>query len=616
MEKDDALIQEICDLKQFHRLFALDLPSTTLQEILKRQLFPASSSFFKTRRARDLFTQITSKIKSFAHTSYTRVLIQSLLPTTDLAQIKEHQRLCDDAVALTLSVDTFRELFLSAITLRYTSERKHNGICIAFDDEELYLSLRSTLSKKFFVTLIETEQDILAIQQYEQIRLVKTSSLALLQGVLDLSQIVVLSTTDPLEIAPEFITDILEEHQTALQDLIRLFEELSLSLPFSTTTLSFQRTSFHSIDALMQELFESFRSDLHEAISRAQFSGEQLMNLVRSQQSILDYLDASIVSSLQEKKRMLTKSLEELTGLSCVELFSISPLGELDIDDKAMRQLEQSYQAEQESNVYAKKVKVAQLWKEHIKQLPFYVEQLYQYDLLYALKQFIETYDLSKPELSQEGISFVYGKNMNLEGATPIEYHVGLPDKVAVVTGANSGGKTTLLELLGQIQILTQMGLYVPAREAKVGPIDEFYYFSKSKGSLTAGAFETLLKQFSDISLDSSRKLVLADEIESVTEPDVAAKIIKGIIAHLRANPQILLVLVTHMGRELDQLGVDARFDGIEAKGLNKDLELVVERNPLIGKIARSTPQLIIERLAKLYESPFYKELNKLVISS
>ena len=40
-----------------------------------------------------------------------------------------------------------------------------------------------------------------------------------------------------------------------------------------------------------------------------------------------------------------------------------------------------------------------------------------------------------------------------------------------------------------------------------------------------------------------------------------------------------------------------ARVDGIEAKGLDEELELIVDRVPRIGIPARSTPELILKRL-------------------
>lgn len=55
------------------------------------------------------------------------------------------------------------------------------------------------------------------------------------------------------------------------------------------------------------------------------------------------------------------------------------------------------------------------------------------------------------------------------------------------------------------------------------------------------------------------------------------------------------------------------RVDGIEAEGLDAELNLVVDRNPRYNYIARSTPELIVERLARRTEGNqkiFYEKLR------
>jgi hypothetical protein len=54
-------------------------------------------------------------------------------------------------------------------------------------------------------------------------------------------------------------------------------------------------------------------------------------------------------------------------------------------------------------------------------------------------------------------------------------------------------------------------------------------------------------------------------------------------------------VLVSHLGEHLKFEFV--RVDGIEAEGLDDDLNLIVDRQPKFGVVGRSTPELIVERL-------------------
>jgi dsDNA-specific endonuclease/ATPase MutS2 len=181
------------------------------------------------------------------------------------------------------------------------------------------------------------------------------------------------------------------------------------------------------------------------------------------------------------------------------------------------------------------------------------------------------------------------------------------------LSGVNSGGKTSLLELLAQCVILGYMGFPVPAKELALGPVEEFYYFGKSKGTLDAGAFETTLRQFSVLS-EASGKLVLADELESITEPGASARIIAGILEYLSGNEQSLGVFISHLSELiLENTETEVRVDGIEAEGLDSNLELIVNRNPVYNRVARSTPELIVERLLRKTagrEREFYAHLK------
>ena len=79
----------------------------------------------------------------------------------------------------------------------------------------------------------------------------------------------------------------------------------------------------------------------------------------------------------------------------------------------------------------------------------------------------------------------------------------------------------------------------------------EVYYFAKNKGSSDKGAFENLLSQMAKIK-PGNNTLILADEIESVTEPGVAGKIISA-TAEYFLGKNCFLVVATHLGREVQK---------------------------------------------------------------
>ncbi|NJD75979.1 MAG: endonuclease MutS2 [Candidatus Methanoperedens sp.] len=251
------------------------------------------------------------------------------------------------------------------------------------------------------------------------------------------------------------------------------------------------------------------------------------------------------------------------------------------------------------------------------------VRGVLDFDVDYAIGCFARKFALSLPGIQNKtGIGFEGGTNLFLESPVPINYTVGLcgfnsgmsrlkDARVVLLSGVNSGGKTSTIELLAQVIILSHMGFPVPAKKCEIGLVDEFFYFGKSKGTMDAGAFESTIRDFSAVA-NKNKKIVLADEMESITEPGASAKIISGILEELLDNNG-LGVFVSHLAESiLKNTDYEIRIDGIEAKGLDENLNLIVDRNPRYNYLARSTPELIVERLARKYtDNGFYSRLLK-----
>jgi DNA mismatch repair protein MutS2 len=179
----------------------------------------------------------------------------------------------------------------------------------------------------------------------------------------------------------------------------------------------------------------------------------------------------------------------------------------------------------------------------------------------------------------------------------PIDYRV---EGAALLTGVNSGGKTSTLDLVALVVTLAHMGLPVPADRARVERVEELHYHAKTQGTLDAGAFESTLREFGDLvaGLDDRPALVLVDELESITEPGASANIMAGILEAL-AESGATAVFVSHLAGEIREAAeATISVDGIEADGL-VDGELQVDRSPVKGRLARSTPELIVEKLAE-----------------
>jgi len=255
-------------------------------------------------------------------------------------------------------------------------------------------------------------------------------------------------------------------------------------------------------------------------------------------------------------------------------------------------------------------------------------------DVELAIARFARDFECTMPELGGSGFEIEGGRSPLLDvdfvDVEPVDYGV---EGVALLTGVNSGGKTSTLDLVALVVTLAHMGLPVPADRARVEQVGALHYHAKTQGTLDAGAFESTLRQFGSLvasvresadaqrtdtggdgasadggdPVEAGRVLVLVDELESITEPGASAKIMAGILEAF-ADTDATAVFVTHLAREIrESAAVELAVDGIEAEGL-VDGELRVDRSPVKGTLARSTPELIVEKLADEREG-FYDDL-------
>jgi DNA mismatch repair protein MutS2 len=228
-------------------------------------------------------------------------------------------------------------------------------------------------------------------------------------------------------------------------------------------------------------------------------------------------------------------------------------------------------------------------------------ELIYQ-DFISGVTKFFEKAN-SFPRINNE-FNILNSRNLFIENPQPITFKLNQEKRCSILTGANSGGKTTLIEHIIQLISLFQLGFPVSG-ELSIPFFTEIYYFAKNKGSMSKGAFENLLTQMSEIQ-PGEQTLILADEIEAVTEPGVAGEIIVS-TAEYFIEKNCFLVIATHLGQEVQHLLPEkCRIDGIEAKGLTENYELIVDHNPILGKLANSTPELIIEKMAKAQQKPYF----------
>ena len=292
-------------------------------------------------------------------------------------------------------------------------------------------------------------------------------------------------------------------------------------------------------------------------------------------------------------------------------IFDVEPSFPVEPNDRAVTRFRDEIVGVRDRRAATLKQDLATALAEQLPAIGELIDAALELDVDMAIAAFAAAYDCTMPTFSGPGVRIVGGRSPLLDlppdEIEPIEYAV---DDVVLLSGVNSGGKTSVLDLVAATVILAHMGFPVPADEVELQYFDSLHYHAATQGTVDAGAFEATLREFAAVVDGPDGRLVLVDELESITEPGAAAIIVGGIIEALREGA--IGIVVSHLAGEIrDVADVDVRVDGIRAEGV-VDGELVVNRSPVPNHHARSTPELIVESLASTASDDrvdFYRQL-------
>ena len=421
----------------------------------------------------------------------------------------------------------------------------------------------------------------------------------------------------------------------ALQELASIVEKITSSGDLSIgadADYDRLRSASQKFETIISETEiwanDKIRSEISE--SQVVLEGDQIIHILEAStqeaigaEQLRQYLPPQVFEILVSALRNSEDHLAELLKLKRDELewvdglFSQSVALPIQANRQHSSKLQNNLRRTMHAREHKLKIELASKLEQFEKAIKDAVQTLLDFDVFQAIGQFSKSYRLSVPTIKtgEVGLAFRGGRNIFLsqqelagkDKVVPVSYSIGRNswspentngERVALLSGANSGGKSCLLQNVAQVAILSQMGMLVPAEEAEIGIFDELYYYAKATGMLSAGAFESSLTNLANIVLSDSSKLACFDEWEASTEPGAAAKVVAAVLELFAANPTSCVIFVSHLAEDITQLTrTPIRVDGIEATGLDSQLNLMVNRSPQFGKIAKSTPELIVERL-------------------
>ena len=241
--------------------------------------------------------------------------------------------------------------------------------------------------------------------------------------------------------------------------------------------------------------------------------------------------------------------------------FQLKPFGAVYEYVKEMEDLNLQIEEEEET-IRAELSQKISVWE---KCLTGNCQRMGALDLALGKATYAMEHSCTRPEITEEHIIEIEeGRNLQVEdilnkkGKKYCPVSISLGDGVTCITGANMGGKTISLKLVGQVSILAQYGFFVPCRRARVGLSNYMQMLigdsqSVERGLSSFGSEMEELKEILDKSSD--RSVLLIDEIASGTNPVEGLALTRSLVDYLKEKPYITLI-TTHFETVTETEGV------------------------------------------------------------
>lgn len=184
-------------------------------------------------------------------------------------------------------------------------------------------------------------------------------------------------------------------------------------------------------------------------------------------------------------------------------------------------------------------------------------------DVLSALAEVAERNGYVRPEVTTGfTLDIVAGRHPVVETVMPAsdfipnDLQLGEDAPIAIVTGPNMAGKSTVLRQTGLIQIMAQIGSFVPATSARLGLCDRVFTRVGASDNLLAGQSTFMVEMNETAAIihgATERSLILLDEIGRGTSTYDGVSIAWAVTEHLHHHVGAKAIFATHY-HELTQL--------------------------------------------------------------
>jgi len=568
---------------------------------------------FCTKETREVEKEILQILASYTTTKNGRDMVLTLTPSRDSAELQRRFRDVEESAKMQVllgdaKIARMREI-ISDVELAKTSFGKaplvvSRGTGIGAEIKRIY-------GEFVHVDIVNsTDKAKELLQKNDNILLVSEEEVEE-PGIVNIT---IDSMSDPCEIYPEFVANSFIAKKNLIGAIINLLREFDV-LKDTHLFKDIQVDDLETVLAVIEKV-ESVRSRGETNFDDVIYRREEELNkeanrIMRSGGGVDEfkgYLEEILVS-MADELLLPNKDRNVLWESAYANLERGLPF---EFSRETIAQLRHQYDRKLGERRYYTLREYAKQLERHREAVSHAIKLLFHFDFMLAVLRFSRDFQLNIPTICEDGFGVITGRNLFLvseelsgsEKVVPVSYSIGQADlgifgatplPVAILTGANSGGKTCLLIMLASSIILTELGLPVPAERAEI-PLMPLYFYRRKMIKKT-GSFEYSMRALSRIFMREGPKVVLIDELEALTEPGAMGRIMASILNNMPKDT--LAVVITHLIHEiLPHISMaKVRVDGIESEGLDATGNIIVDRQPMFNHIGSSTPELVIKKL-------------------
>ena len=178
-------------------------------------------------------------------------------------------------------------------------------------------------------------------------------------------------------------------------------------------------------------------------------------------------------------------------------------------------------------------------------------------DVLVSLAQAGDEYNYIRPKLLDDStIHIKDGRHplveriLNRDLFVPNDTHLdNAQNEIMIITGPNMAGKSTYMRQSALLTLMTQVGSFIPAREASISPVDKIFTRIGASDDLVSGQ-STFMVEMNEVShilkYATNKSLVILDEIGRGTSTYDGMSIARAVIEHIRDHIGAKTLFATH----------------------------------------------------------------------